>query len=281
MVFGAIQRTTIAHAVEFVTFECLDDFGRIEGASAFDRIRIEQGLHIGGVGGLGRRGAIGGAEGLGEGDRAGVLQVPVPVGGAEDTTHGFAGALGHQFRHQRGDDLELLAIGLTVAQAELYGLGQRVHHVEAVVVEDQHVGAGIEDRRQVLGIVGGAERSTDRRDGLPAELFGGFLDRLFLGPTPGIVGGEVIGAAIIAVFFAEHRAERDAGLVGIEEVAEAVAALVLAGGVVGVCQAGHEDDALFLAQSLNGNGFARGRAAGDHDGAIALDHAGGAGAGHV
>ncbi len=70
-------------------------------------------------------------------------------------------------------DLEVLAVGLLVAHAELHGLGERVHHVEAVVVEDQHVGAGVEHRRQILAEVAGAHRGADRRQGLPAESFGG------------------------------------------------------------------------------------------------------------
>src|SRR5690606_41458038 len=36
-----------------------------------------------------------------------------------------------------------------------------------------------------------------------------------------------------------------------------------------------------LAKALHGDGFARGRTTGDHDGAIALDHAGGTSAGNV
>ena len=59
-------------------------------------------------------------------------------------------------------------------------------------------------------------------------------------------------------------------------MAEAVALLVLAGRVVGMGEAGHEDDAEFLAETLHGDRHARRRAARDHDGAVALDHALGA-----
>ena len=91
----------------------------------------------------------------------------------------------------------------------------------------------------------------------------------------------MVGDAVLAVGLAEHRAERDARLVGVEEVAEAVALLVLAGGVVGVGEGGHEDDALLLAEALHGDRHGGRRAAGDHHGAIALDHAAGRVAGGV
>ena len=55
-------------------------------------------------------------------------------------------------------------------------------------------------------------------------------------------------------------------------MAEAIGLAVLAGGVVGVGQAGHEDHARFLAEALNGHGNTRGRAAVDHDGAVFFDH---------
>src|SRR3546814_2885846 len=87
-----------------------------------------------------------------------------------------------------------------------------------------------------------AERRLHRGDGLPAELLGGVLHRLFLGPAPGVVGGQMVGAAVRAHLLCQHWAERTARHVSIEEVAEAVAALVLAGGVVGVGQAAHVDE---------------------------------------
>ena len=46
-------------------------------------------------------------------------------------------------------------------------------------------------------------------------------------------------------------------------------------------QTGHENDAGFLAQTLNGNGHARGRTAIDHDDAVLFDHRTGSGAGGV
>src|SRR5690606_17560657 len=93
-----------------------------------------------------------------------------------------------------------------------------------------------------------------------------------LRPAPGIVGRQVIGPAVGAIFLRENGRDRHAGLVGVEEVAEAVAALVLAGRVVGVRQAGHVDDAHLLAEALLGDGFGRSHAAGDHDRAVSLDH---------
>src|SRR3546814_1770601 len=99
-----------------------------------------------------------------------------------------------------------------------------------------------------------AERRLHRGDGLPAELLGGVLHRLFLGPAPGVVGGQVIGAAVLAHLLRQHRAERAARPVGVEAVADAVAPLVLTGGVVGVGQAPHIADAQFLPQRLAGAG---------------------------
>ena len=55
-------------------------------------------------------------------------------------------------------------------------------------------------------------------------------------------------------------------------MAEAVGLPVFTGGVVGVGQTGHEDDASFLAERLNGHGHTGGRTAGDHHGAVFFDH---------
>ena len=143
------------------------------------------------------------------------------------------------------------------------------------MVQHQHIGAGVEERRDVLAEVTGAHRGANRRHGLPAEGLGGLDHRLFLGPAPGVVGGQMIGDAVLAVGFAEHRPERDTGLIGVEEMAEAILLLVLAGGVVGVGQAGHVNDAHLLAEALLGDGHSRRRAAGDHHRAVALDHAAG------
>src|SRR3546814_15596212 len=55
----------------------------------------------------------------------------------------------------------------------------------------------------------------------------------------------------------------------------------LAGGVVGVGQAAHVDDAQLLPQRLAGDGDARRGAAGEHDDAVLLDHPPGRGAGGV
>src|SRR5690606_6424577 len=57
------------------------------------------------------------------------------------------------------------------------------------------------------------------------------------------------------------------------EVPESVAALVLAGRIIGVRQPGHIDDALLLAQALSCDRNARRDAAGHHDHLVALDHA--------
>jgi hypothetical protein len=90
---------------------------------------------------------------------------------------------------------------MLVAQAELNGLGERVHHVPAVVVQNQNVGTGVENRRDVLrevtcasGVRTAATVSQPRR-------FGVLLDRTFLRPAPVVVGGQVIGLAVIAVGF--------------------------------------------------------------------------------
>src|SRR3546814_7703714 len=55
----------------------------------------------------------------------------------------------------------------------------------------------------------------------------------------------------------------------------------LAGGVVGVGQAAHVDDAQLLPQRLAGDGDARRGAAGEHDDAVLLDHPPGRGAAAV
>ena len=68
---------------------------------------------------------------------------------------------------------------------------------------------------------------------------------------------------------------------GVEEVTEAVATTVFAGGVVGVGEAAHEDDAHFLRQALDGDGDAGGAAAAEHDDSVPFDHALGGGAGGV
>ena len=272
VVGGAVLGRAVAHAVELEALQRLDDFRRIEGAGRLDRVGVEQGLHVAGLRGLRGRCAVLGAERLGQRLGGVVGQLPVPVGGAEDALDGVAGARRHQLGDERHDDLELLAVDHLVAQAELGRLGQRVDHVEAVMVQDQHVGAGIQDRRDVLREVRRADLGQHGRDGLPAELLGGVLHRLLLGPAPGVVAGQVIGLAVLAVLLGEHRPERLAGHVGVEEMAEAITATVLAGGVVRVGQAAHEDDAGVLAERLHGHGDARRRAAGDHDGAVLLDH---------
>ena len=90
----------------------------------------------------------------------------------------------------------------------------------------------------------------------------------------------MVGATVVAHFF-QDRGEGGAGHVGVDEVTEAVAAFVFAGGVVGVGLAAHEDDAHFLSQTLGGDGDAGGAAAGEHDDAVPFDHALGGGAGGV
>src|SRR3546814_8941275 len=69
------------------------------------------------------------------------------------------------------------------------------------------------------------------------------------------------------------RTERDARHVGVEEMPEAVAAAVLAGGVVGMGERIHEDHALVLREILLRHGHRRGGAAGEHDRAVTLDSA--------
>src|SRR3546814_1843175 len=81
-----------------------------------------------------------------------------------------AGTLRHQAREQRHHDLEVLAVDLLVAQAELNRLGQRVDHVIAVVVQDQHIGARIQHRRDVLREVARAERRLHRSEEHTSEL---------------------------------------------------------------------------------------------------------------
>ena len=60
-----------------------------------------------------------------------------------------------------------------------------------------------------------------------------------------------LGLAIFAVFLCQHRAQGCRRLIGIEEMAETISLLVFAGGVVGVGQTGHENNACILAQGLH------------------------------
>ncbi len=55
-------------------------------------------------------------------------------------------------------------------------------------------------------------------------------------------------------------------------MAETVCFTVFTGGVVGVGQTSHEDDASFLTQTLNSHSHTRGRAAVDHECAVFFDH---------
>jgi len=245
------------------------------------RVGIKQRLHVAGVRCLARREAVFLSEGLHESLGAFVLERPVPVCRAEDARDRLTGALGHQAAVERHNDLELLAVGCPVEQTELNRLRQRVHHVLAVVVQDQHVGVRVEHRGDILREVAGAQRRAHGRSGGPTLLFGELLHRLFGGVAPVVVRRQMVSDAILAIGVRQHRAERGARHVGVEEVAEAVAALVLAGGVVGVGQAGHEDDAHLLAQGLNGHGHARGRSTCHRHDAVGLDHTLGTGAGGV
>jgi hypothetical protein len=272
VVFLAVRRRPVAEAVELEPFQRRSDVAGVEALGALDGVGVEQDLRVAGVRGLRRREAVLGAERLHERLGAGILQGPVPVGRAVDTLDVGAGALGHQLGVERHDDLELLAVHFLVAQAELHRLGQRVDHVAAVVVQEQHVGARVQHRGDVGREVGLGQRRQHVGDGLPADRLGRGLQRRLLGPAPGVVGGQVIGLAVLAVGLFEHRRQRLARHVGVEEVAEAVGLLVLAGGVVRVRQAGHEDHAGFLAQALHGDRLGGGRAARDHDRAVLLDH---------
>src|SRR5690606_27072200 len=118
-----------------------------------------------------------------------------------------------------------------------------------------------------------AKRCAHGRNGLPSERFRCILNGLFLGAAPGVVSGQMVSATISAVLFSEERRNRDAGLVSVEEMAEAVTALVLPGGIVGVREPSHVDNAFFLAQALSSDCNAGRDAAAHHDDLIALDHA--------
>ena len=104
----------------------------------------------------------------------------MPVGGAVDAFDIFAGALRHEAGVERHEDFEVAAGDLFVAEAELYGLGQGVDHVFAVVVEDEDIGARVQHRGDVLREVAGAERCPHFGDGVPAEAFGDIDDGAFL-----------------------------------------------------------------------------------------------------
>src|SRR5690625_3651097 len=82
----------------------------------------------------------------------------------------------------------------------------------------------------------------------------------------------MIGAPVGPIGIDDDRSERLTRHVGIEEMPEAVAPLVLAGGVVGVGDAGHVDDPLVGTKGLHRDRLGRGDRAGHHDGAVTLDH---------
>ena len=189
--------------------------------------------------------------------------------------------MGHQLGEQWHDHLKALAVGHLVAQTELHGLGQRVDHVLAVVVQDQNVSARVQNRRDVLGKIGQAQRCFHRIGGFPTQGLGRVFHGLFLCPAPCVVGGQVVSDTLFAVLFAQNGAEGLAGHVRVEEVTETIAALVFARGVVGVRQAVHEDHAHFLRQGLHGNRLGRRGAAGAHDGAVFFHHAPGHAACHI
>src|SRR3546814_4401516 len=89
---------------------------RVEGAGHLAGVGVEQRLDVAGVRCLRRRGSILRAVRLDEVLRRLVLQRPVPVGGPEDALDVCAGTLRHQAREQRHHNLEVLAVGLLVAQ---------------------------------------------------------------------------------------------------------------------------------------------------------------------
>mmetsp|Transcript_2663 Transcript_2663/g.3459 ORF Transcript_2663/g.3459 Transcript_2663/m.3459 type:complete len:440 (+) Transcript_2663:4586-5905(+) len=272
VVFGAIQRLAVAQTVELIAFQRFCHRTRRKGARTLHSVSIEQGLHIAGVRSLARREAVFGAEGAHKGLGAFVLQRPVPVGGAKDALHVGARTFRHQAGVERNNDLEVLAVYLLVAQAELHRVGERVHHVAAVVVQNQRIGARLQNRSNVGREVGLGQRGFDRRNSFPAHRLGRGTDGFFCGVTPVVVRCQVIGLAVLAVRVCQHRCQGCAGHVGVEEVTEAIGAFVFASGVVGVRQARHEDHARLLAERLHGHGHTRGRTTGDHDSAVFFDH---------
>ena len=124
-------------------------------------------------------------------------------------------------------------------------------------VLDQHVGAGIEHRRDVLAEVTGTDRGADGRDGLPAEGLGRGLDGLFLGPAPGVVGGD-IEVAFARQAFAQLLAEGAGAHPGAVALAEHIAVAVLAGGVVGVGEGAEIQQAVLLGALASGDGHRAG-----------------------
>jgi len=88
----------------------------------------------------------------------------------------------------------------------------------------------------------------------------------------------MVGDTLLTERILEHRTQGGTRHFRVEEMPKAVGAPVFAGGVVGVGEAGHEDDARFLAKTLNRDRDTGGRAAGDHHGTVLFDHALGTGA---
>mmetsp|Transcript_23278 Transcript_23278/g.40217 ORF Transcript_23278/g.40217 Transcript_23278/m.40217 type:complete len:459 (-) Transcript_23278:83-1459(-) len=278
VVRATIQCLAVAHAVELKVFQRFDNRTWVERTGPLNSIRIEQGLHVAGVRRLAGWEAVFGAEGLDECFGAFVLQRPVPVCRTKDAFHVGTGTLRHQAGVQRNDDLEVFAVHLLVAQAELNRVGQRVHHVAAVVVQNQRVGTRLQNRCDVRGEVGLCQRRFHGCNSFPTHGFGRGFHRFFGGVAPVVIGGQVISLTVGAVVGRQNGGEGRAGHVGVEEVTETIGFFVFAGGVVGVGQTRHEDNACLLAKRLHGHSHTRGRAARDHHGAVFFDHRPGRGA---
>ena len=150
VIAGTVQHLAVAGAFELEVLERLDDFRRVEGAGALDGVRIEQRLHVRNVRGLRRRMAVPFLERLRERLRCRIVEMPAPLGRPVDALDVLgAGAFCHQPAVQRHDDLHLLAVHLAVAHPEANRLRQRIHHVLAIVIEDQHVGVAVQHGGQV------------------------------------------------------------------------------------------------------------------------------------
>ena len=113
-----------------------------------------------------------------------IRQLPVPVHRTKDALDVRTRTSCHQLRIKRNNDLEVLAVGLRVAKTKLNRLRQRVHHVATVVVQDQHVCAGVQNRRDVGREVASADWGQNLVGGLPTNGFGGTRSSILPGSSP-------------------------------------------------------------------------------------------------
>src|SRR5690606_9421075 len=149
--------------------------------------------------------------------------------GAEHTFHDFGADffqhVGRQVRHAHLHVLE---------HAEFVGLLGGVDRVSAVVVVDENVGTAIGNVQHPGAEIGGTQRVNLRVvDRGPPLLFGELLHVVVDRVPVVVVGNQVNGLDVLAVFLRKNGRNGLGSGVGVVAQTEAVAAAVFAGGVTG------------------------------------------------